>query len=196
MKIGFVGLLLAVCAVSAAPFVSAEGGAKTPAEARWGTSSAEDTVSADELRKSQVLKENLLILDARGKGTFDAGHIDGAILPLPPQYYKQDELFKQGSGNIPPDSHAALLEAMSRVPKNRKIVTYCNAGCGAAATVAAELRGFGFTNVKVMEEGYQTWQAKGYPVNPRPSAQPPSDVEAAVRQNRNVNEAIKNAKRI
>ena len=44
------------------------------------------------------------------------------------------------------------------------IVTYCNTNCHASSALALQLKGLGFTNVKSMEEGIQSWEKKDYPV--------------------------------
>ena len=148
------GILLFAFAGTAA----AEG---TPDPARWGAPTKENIVSADEVRKWRTAGEDLLILDARGEAAFDAGHVDGSVLALPPDYYRKAELFGKGALTVPPDPHAALVEAMKDVPRYRKIITYCNAGCAAAAALVGELKGLGFTNAKEMEGGYQAWVAVG-----------------------------------
>lgn len=143
-----------------AGIAAAEG---APDPARWGAPAKENVVSADEVRKRQAAGENLLILDARGKAAFDAGHVDGAVLALPPRYYEEAALFAKGTLSVSPDPRAALVEAMRGVPKDKKIITYCNAGCAAATALLGELKGLGFTSVWEMEGGYQTWAAVGSP---------------------------------
>ena len=124
----------------------------------------EEIISSDELRKMQTAREAFLLVDARSKKSYDEAHIEGAVLPLTAEYYRQEELFSQGIINGLPDKEAALAEAMGRYPKNTEIVTYCNDNCSAAEHLSGQIRSLGFTRVRVMEGGIQSWEKKGYPV--------------------------------
>lgn len=125
---------------------------------------AEEIISASELKERLERGETLLVLDARSQTTFDTGHIKSAMLPRDADHYQREQLFAKGLLPAPPDAEAALKKWMSLIPKDRPIVTYCNAHCGTSSVLLFKLKGLGFTNVRSMEEGYQEWDRKAYPV--------------------------------
>ncbi len=125
----------------------------------------EMVISADELRRMQLKKKNFILLDARGEKNYEEAHIQGALLPLSPEYYRRENLFKKGIANHPPDAEAALRENMKQYSKDMPIVTYCSSGgCQASAVLALQIKRLGFNDVRAMEDGIQTWDKKGYPV--------------------------------
>ncbi len=124
----------------------------------------EEVIFADDLRNWQRKKANFILIDARDDKSYQTLHIEGAVLSLPAEYFRQRELNKEGILPTPPDTQKFLSENMQKYPKDTKIVTYCNANCGASAALLFSLKKMGFTNVQSMEEGIQGWQAKGYPV--------------------------------
>ena len=127
-------------------------------------SDAQEVISANNLRELQLKKTKIIIYDARDKISYDQGHIQGAVLPLDTDYYRELALFQSGVIPKGPDADKALGVAMKKVPKNARIVTYCNANCGASKVLQLKLVNLGFTDVRVMAEGYQVWESKGYPV--------------------------------
>ena len=127
---------------------------------------AEMLISAEELRQSQLKGKRLILFDARSQTSYQQAHIKGAVLPLNSEYYKQQELFKKGAIAHLPDADAALAEATKRYPKDKPIIAYCSSGgCQASAVLVLQLKRLGFTNVKDMAEGFETWEKKGYPVS-------------------------------
>ncbi len=124
----------------------------------------EETISMKELRAKQLAHEKMVLLDARGKGSYDATHITGAVLPLSAEYYKAEELFRAGLVKAVPDRDKDLAAAVQKYPKNTPMVAYCNDGCQASAVLVLQLKHLGFANVRAMDDGIQSWQAKGYPV--------------------------------
>lgn len=125
----------------------------------------EEIISAKNLKKELADRKNLLLLDARGKTSYEALRIAGAKLPRPAEYYRQEELFKNGLIPEAPDPDKALQEWVSAIPKDQPVVTYCNSDCHLSATLAIRLKQLGFTGVRSMEEGLQAWEKKGYPVS-------------------------------
>lgn len=109
-------------------------------------------------------KKKFLLLDARGKQSYDTLHLKGAKLPLGHDFYWQEDLFRRGIVKTVLDRDKELEKAMKRYPKDTAIVTYCNDDCHASAVLVLQLKRLGFTNVKAMIEGIQTWQKEGYPV--------------------------------
>jgi rhodanese-related sulfurtransferase len=123
-----------------------------------------EVISMEEVMKLKEKREYFLLLDARGKRNYEAGHIVGAKLPLTKTYYQQEDLFKDAIIKDPPNTEAALEESMKKYPKGMTIVIYCSDECHASAVLLFKLKKLGFTNVRAMVPGYQSWQRKGYPV--------------------------------
>lgn len=126
----------------------------------------EEIIRMEQLLEKIKNNESFLLLDARSKKTFNQGHIQGARLPLTEEYYRQEDLFKDGIIKSPPDRASALKTAMAAISRDTPIVTYCNTGCHAGSVLALQIKQLGFTHVKAYEDGYQTWEQKGYPVYP------------------------------
>ncbi len=60
------------------------------------------------------------------------------------------------------------LGKMARdIPKNRKLVLYCEDGKTSSPFMAGELEKMGFSNVYVLQGGFQAWQGKDFPVVPK-----------------------------
>jgi rhodanese-related sulfurtransferase len=123
-----------------------------------------EIISLEDLRKRQLRRTSFLLLDARSQRSYDTGHIQGAKLPLTPEYYEHERLFREGAAQEPPQMDAYLAQRMAKYPKGFPIVTYCSTGCQAGAVLLFKLKRLGFTDVKVMEEGFQQWEEKGYPI--------------------------------
>jgi rhodanese-related sulfurtransferase len=133
-------------------------------------SATKDGLFPDELVSTEVLlekinsKEPFLLFDARSKRSFDESHIMSARLPLTEEYYRQEDLFKDGIIKSPPDRAEALKTAVASIPRDTPIVTYCNTGCHASSVLVLQLKQLGFTQAKAYEDGFQAWQQKGHPV--------------------------------
>ena len=123
----------------------------------------EEAVTTDELMGLMSKKADLIVFDARPRKSYNAGHIQGAVLPMDDEYYRQYELFQQKIISTAPDRNRALADAMKEVPKQKLIVTYCNRDCSASVSLLFELKRLGFTQVQAMEEGFQAWEEKGFP---------------------------------
>lgn len=82
--------------------------------------------------------KNVFVVDARDAAQFDKGHIPGAI-------------------NI---EWRQAVARRGELPKDRMVVMYCNSGSLSAQAVFA-LRLLGYDNVKVLQDGYEGWKAKG-----------------------------------
>lgn len=121
-------------------------------------------VTSDELLKKINGKETFILLDARSKKSFEESHIMGARLPLTEEYYRQEDLFKEGLMKTPPDRAQALKTAMASIAKGTPIITYCSTGCHASSVLVLQLKQLGFTQAKAYEDGFQAWQQKGRPV--------------------------------
>jgi len=124
----------------------------------------DEIISADQVRSLQAKKEKLTIFDSRSGDAYQFAHIEGAVLPISGEYYRQRKLFVQQFIPVSPDPDEYLIRALSQYPKDALFVTYCEAGCKASATLLLKIKAMGFANVRSMEEGFNAWQKKGYPV--------------------------------
>lgn len=82
--------------------------------------------------------KHLYLIDARDAAQYAQGHIPGAI-------------------NI---EWRQAVAHRNEIPKDRMVVVYCNSGSLSAQAVFA-LRLLGWDNVKVLQDGYEGWKAKG-----------------------------------
>lgn len=126
----------------------------------------QEMMSMKDLRAKLLAGDPMLLLDARDKEAYDTGHIAGAVLPLPGEYYQQEKLFKSGVIATSPNHDAELAAAMKKYPQASLIVVYCNDNCSLSAVLLLQLKRMGFKNSFAMEDGFQSWAAAGYPAVP------------------------------
>lgn len=100
----------------------------------------------------KVILKTAVVVDVRAKNEYDAGHISDAL-------------------SIPAGEIAARAK---RWPKSKQIAVYSGDG-ELAERVAFELELLGFTDVFVLEGGYQAWLDAGLPVTSRRSNSPNRD---------------------
>jgi rhodanese-related sulfurtransferase len=106
-------------------------------------------ISVDEAKRQYDL--GVQFFDARVEEEFKMGHVKGAVLADP----TDDKIV--GSKTKP--------EFLNKFDPRYPVVVYCNGGdCDSSQLVAIQLKKFGFVNVKVFEEGYPAWKARGFPV--------------------------------
>lgn len=87
-----------------------------------------------------------LFVDAREAGEYAELHVPGAV-NLPPSLAE-----RQGN------------RVLDGIPRDRRIVVYCDmVTCNAALMVAEKLQSLGFTNVSAFMEGFRAWDEAGYP---------------------------------
>jgi rhodanese-related sulfurtransferase len=92
--------------------------------------------------KPRLENGEIVLIDARPRTTFDAGHIPGAV-------------------SLPSTAPAAAFEEFkNRYPSETTLVIYCGSqSCSLSKRLADRLiREFGFTAVEYMTGGYQEWQ--------------------------------------
>jgi rhodanese-related sulfurtransferase len=107
--------------------------------------------------RAAVLGRTHLVLDARARREFAAGHLPGAVsLPL-------------GRFDAELDAIRPLLESAPPV------LVYCySAVCEEGALLAASLRRHGYGRVELFAAGYRAWQRAGLPVErPAPAGAAP-----------------------
>ncbi len=122
-------------------------------------------ISIDQLRQKQINVERVVVLDARSRKSYTQAHIKGSLLSLTSDYYEKEELFKRGVTYVRQDMDASLAENLKKYPKDTPIVVYCDVGCQTSSAVVLQIKRLGFADVKVLEDGFQVWQEKGYPVS-------------------------------
>jgi rhodanese-related sulfurtransferase len=93
-------------------------------------------IFAEQIPRAEYAK--IMVIDARDAGQFSKSHIPGAI-------------------NI---EWRKVVEQRSKIAKDRMVLIYCNTG-SLSAQAGLALRLIGYDNVKILQGGYQEWQAKG-----------------------------------
>lgn len=104
-------------------------------------------IKAADLLKKMQRKENVVLIDVRGKVAYDEAHIKGALL-------KDLPITAETSKGIPKDAH---------------IVTYCGCPHHLSSIGAEQLTNLGFKDVHVLDEGYVFWKDNKYPLSKDPS---------------------------
>jgi rhodanese-related sulfurtransferase len=104
-------------------------------------------ISIQELKALIDKSTPVTIVDVRPKDIYATEHIQAAI-------------------SLPYKSQIKLEDVMS-LPEDRLIVVYCDCGPGESdsSDVAAQLKGFGYDNVKILKDpSIKGWRAAGYPM--------------------------------
>ena len=91
-----------------------------------------------------LFEQDILFVDARDEGYYDAGHIQGAL------------------------KNAFLMELIFNIEKQQNksdaLVVYCgDPGCGDSEDLAYNLQDSGFTKIYVFKGGWLEWSNAGYP---------------------------------
>lgn len=90
---------------------------------------------------------NAVFIDARDRWDYGDGHIQGAL-------------------NIPEYRLDMEVEEIKKLDKNKVYIVYCgNEDCDLSTRVAMKFASLGFTNVKVMEDGWEAWLINKYPIS-------------------------------
>jgi rhodanese-related sulfurtransferase len=96
-------------------------------------------VSADEVRRL-LGAPDVVLVDARYPWDFAKGHLPGAM----------GVSIKAGQEQV--------VKAMSRVPKDDRIIVYCQSrSCPFGGKVAGRLQAAGFQNIALFRGGWQEW---------------------------------------
>lgn len=98
------------------------------------------TIKMDEIA-SLPSRADVAIVDARKAPAFEAGHLPGAI-------------------NIDPDaSEEMVARAMRDVPKDRRVIVYCQLlGCPYSEIIAQRLMTVGYSNLVLYRGGWDEWK--------------------------------------
>lgn len=105
------------------------------------------TVDANGLIELVMGDPNVVMLDNRREGDFEAGHIEGAIRLL--------------NDDIASPADIAAHVASTDTP----VLFYCNGlRCGRAADAAQKAISFGYTQVYYYARGIEEWRELGFPL--------------------------------
>ncbi len=103
-------------------------------------------ISLDEA-KSLYMSGNTVFMDARSLEEYTAGHIQGAV-SLPWH-----------------DAEQKAIEIIGNLPNDTLIIAYCDgATCNLSKELALFLENFGFSNVRVLVNGWSVWKEAGLPI--------------------------------
>jgi rhodanese-related sulfurtransferase len=126
---------------------------RLPLVANWSPEAQLTLESGDTLAISLEQAEELFVtqlaifLDARSPEVYAEGHIQGAVsLPW--------EQFESRFG-----------DTMADTPQDTMIITYCDGEtCNLSKELALALIGKGYTNVRVLVNGWTLWEERNLPV--------------------------------
>ena len=86
-------------------------------------------------------RDDVLFVDVREQGEYDAGHIPGiTLIPM-----------------------GEIQNRLAEIPKDKTVVVSCQSG-GRSSQVAKFLREQGFANIHDLQGGFAAWQQAGLPV--------------------------------
>lgn len=92
------------------------------------------------------MSDSVLFVDARHEFDFKRGHIKNAM-------------------NIPVKEFSRNAQLLSRFPKDKLIITYCDgAECNSSIELALEFHTAGYSNVKIFFGGWQEWDQHNAPI--------------------------------
>jgi rhodanese-related sulfurtransferase len=93
-------------------------------------------IFAEQIPRDQY--DKMMVIDARDAGQFAKSHIPGAV-------------------NI---DWRQVLNKRDDIPKDKMVLIYCNSG-SLSAQAGFALRVAGWENVRILQGGFDEWQAKG-----------------------------------
>jgi rhodanese-related sulfurtransferase len=126
-------------ATIAAAQPSAPAPAQQPADAHSAKSQVQRITVAE--LKQLIAKGQVLVVDVRGADAYNIEHIKGSI-------------------NLPLDKIQA--GEYKKLPRDKRIVTYCSCGTeGTSAAAAAQLENAGFKNTAALLGGTNAWKQSG-----------------------------------
>lgn len=99
-------------------------------------------VPADAVKAALDTGATFVIADARAPSDYTGGHIAGAV-SIP--FYRVDAY-------------------LSQIPKESFVITYCSCPHAESGAAANAFRAKGYPRVAVLDEGFNVWRSRGYPV--------------------------------
>ena len=99
-------------------------------------------VSVDALHQAMQDQRAMILIDARPPGDYIRDHIAGAI-SIP--FYE-------------------INQHLNTLPKDRWIIAYCACPHAESGVIYNALKQAGFPYLKTLEEGYNLWKERGYPI--------------------------------
>jgi len=115
--------------------------------------SSVSTITADELKSQMASNQSVLVVDVRAPDVFanSSTTVKGSY------HFKVRHL-----------KYRTQFAPFRDLPRNSEIVTYCTCPKDEASIAAAQiLRESGFTNVRVLQGGWNEWMKAKGPVQPR-----------------------------
>lgn len=150
IRAGAIGLSAAIIVLAVGEAAAAQG--STIDQAIIGeTSPKTPEVSTEDVRR--ILADgSAIVLDARKRSEYVAGHIAGAQNVAPP-------------AGTPPSAYVTAVEQLVGGDKAKALVLYCNGPhCQASRQLGDQLVAAGFTNVRRYQLGIPMWRALSGPV--------------------------------
>ncbi len=116
------------------------------ADARFADDSGHSLVIPLEKVRELFERDEVLFVDARPEYQYQEGHISGALV-IP--WQEVDRYF---------------MEAVEQLDEGRTIVTYCDGeSCDLSHELALFLKDMGFSDVRVLVNGWTVWKRAGLP---------------------------------
>ncbi|MFZ7125345.1 MAG: rhodanese-like domain-containing protein [Desulfobacterales bacterium] len=142
----FMSALLALAANSLRPDGIAWVGDWSP-EARIGGNSGGSRVISLEESAERFETGDAIFVDARSAAEYEAGHIQGAI-------------------SFPWQDFDAVFESVfPLLPEDRPLIVYCDGeACSLSKDLVQALAELGFSNARVLVNGWSVWRAHGLPI--------------------------------
>lgn len=115
-------------------------------QARLTLDSGESLAISPEDAEVLFFAGTAVFLDARSPEFYELGHIQGAY-------------------NLPWEDFEAYFDSvMTNIPPDTPIITYCDGtGCSLSKELALVLKNKGYTNVRVLVNGWTVWQQNDLP---------------------------------
>jgi cytochrome c oxidase cbb3-type subunit 3/ubiquinol-cytochrome c reductase cytochrome c subunit len=107
-----------------------------------GFDPAAQFVPVDTVKAALDVGASFVLSDARLPSDYSGNHIAGAI-------------------NVP---FYQVESFLSQIPKDKYIITYCGCPHAESGQAAAVYRANGYARVAVLDEGFDVWRSRGYPV--------------------------------
>lgn len=122
-------------------------------------------VGADEVAKI-IGQPGVVVIDARRKPAYEAGHIPGAI-SMPFNLFRdpEDLAYKAKYGLLTPPEKAEKVFGNAGIDNNTRVIIYDGAldDRPFGASLYVQMRSFGHDNVQVMRGGVEKWVQEGRP---------------------------------